>query len=378
MIRSTCLVALGLVLPLGRWQSASDDPRCERRGIAGLGGFVSVSRIEFGDETNRLTATYLFPDRARWHFEAYGKQRSQHQFIYRSGDRVHRLVTGAGASSESDEAERDANLLQMELRRAILFGPESFEWVASPEGARTARVARHACSPGQVIGTLVASGDLERPSRIEARGPDGALREWFEVDSWQEIDGRRWPREMTLHQGEQALREIVEAVDTDAYFLDLYFVPPDLRARTGPAAATSSVRSIDLIAITYRLQPLEEELDWPAALDRARAWQAEAAAALREQGLALDPIPTFEVSPEGKPTRCVLRLARVARPPPEGWTTREDRPGLALRVENLEEVDPARLAALNAAVPKDARAGVPYVRIHGDGKVEIDLPLEAP
>ena len=94
MIRSTWIVTLGFALPVSHPQSPPDEPRCTRSGIAGLGGFVSVSRIEFGEQTNLLTATYLFPDRARWHFEAYDKQRSQHQFVYRIGDHVRQLETG--------------------------------------------------------------------------------------------------------------------------------------------------------------------------------------------------------------------------------------------------------------------------------------------
>ncbi len=375
-MRADLLLVLALSSVAGQGTAPPATGPCAKRGIAGLGALVGVSRIEIGADANRLTAAYLFDDRARWHFEAYAQRRSQHVFVHRSGEHVFQFESGATCSRESEGAERDAVLLQMELRRAVMLWPDGFDWAPAEDGTRRAPVSLHACRESETIGSLVAVVEGDRPTRVEARGADGTVREWLEIRAWREDLGRRWPREMLLHQGERTLKETVEEIATDAHFLDFYFLPPDRRTRTGAADAIARVRPIDLVAITYQGHPLPADVAWPAALESARAWIAEAGDAQGERGLAIDPIPTFELSPEGRPARCLVRLSQPARPPPAGWTTLEDRPGLMILAEEPGAIDAALLGLLSTSAPPGSRPGTPYVRFHQTGRIEVDLPLE--
>ena len=107
-----------LVLPHVQTPAPADhglDPDA-RAAVAHMAGFETVSKLDFGERQNRLTAVYVFPDRARWHFESYGaKLRSEHQYFYRCGARVRELDSGKPSSRELADAERDAVLLQLSL-----------------------------------------------------------------------------------------------------------------------------------------------------------------------------------------------------------------------------------------------------------------------
>ena len=99
-------------------------------------------------------------------------------------------------------------------------------------------------------------------------------------------------------------------------------------------------------------------------------------AALEPAGLALDPIATFELSPEGEPTSCLLRLRSIPETLPEGWLVQAERPGLVLVLPGAETVERSALEPLRRAVPSSARAGVPYVRV-APAELQLYLPLVA-
>jgi hypothetical protein len=378
------VACLALASPAGPQDGpAAGAPRtpAERHALAGLAGFRIVSRLDFGAEQNRLTAVYLFPDRVRWHFEAYGAKRSEHLYLYRLGERVHELRSG-GASRELVEAERDGVLLQMELRRALFFWPDGFEWLEREPGSRRALVRPCACCRKEPIGELLATlDDAGRPREIRALAPDGRVREGLTLRAWQELAGRGWPKELALFQGgTQQFEETVESVETRVHFSDPAFLPPDRRLPADTGRGGLDVLSIDLIAVTHRERELPAGSDWPEALDRARAWIEEARAELVPRGLAVDPVPTFLLGPDARPRLCLVRLAHSEPAPPPGWETIEERPGLALRLEEISELTGARLAWLRALAPADAHPGEPYLRLQpdGPGRVQVVLPLEGP
>jgi len=350
-----------------------------RAAVAGLAGFQSISRIDFGAQQNRLTAVYVFPDRARWHFENYGAHSSQRLNIYRHGEEVHQFSTGSASEEMKGEA-RDIVLLQMELRRAAMLWPDGFEWQAGADGARAA-VQAHSCCRTNPIGSVVASAlEQDRPGTFEARTADGRLIESIEVSERQEIRGRSWPRKMAVRSESGEFVETVESIETDVYFLDLSFLPCDRRPLSRSAGEGPQIISSDLISITFQTRAVAESSTWEEAVLQARAWITELGEALRQKGLLVDPVPTFELSPEGRPLRCMVRIEEHLTPPPAGFETLAERPGLLLAVPDLSRVDRALLSQLAACAPEGTRPGVPYLRIHEGkpGRIEVVLPLEPP
>jgi hypothetical protein len=349
-----------------------------RAGVAGMAGFQSVSKIDFGPSQNRLTAVYVFPDRVRWHFESYGaRQRSEHQYFYRAGERVSELASG-NASRALTGREHDAVLLQMELRRAAMLWPDGFDWSAGKgdPSTRSASVSADSCCREGALGTLVATLAEGRPARIEARDAEGQLLEALEIRAWQEHGGRTWPRTLALEAGGTGFLETIEAIETRVHFLDLSFLPPDLRPLV-PLSPGPTVMARDLVAMTYSVRALPAELGWEEALARARAWIAEAGKELQARGLAVDPIPTFELTPEGRPRACFVRLSTAVVPAPEGFETHGERAGLLLAVRDLAAIDAALVARVLQATPEGSRTGTPYLRVHpSPSPVELVLPLE--
>jgi hypothetical protein len=367
-----------LALLLAQERAPHGPEPCPRAALANLAGFQIVSKLDFGPRQNRLTAVYVFPDRVRWHFESYGAKRSEHQYFYRFGERVSELDSG-GPSRALEGEEHDAVLLQMELRRAVLFWPEGFEWkeeAGAAEPTRSASVWADSCCRDGSLGTLVATLADGRPRRIEARGSSGQKLEALEIRAWQELGGRQWPRTLALEAESTNAVETVEAIETRVHFLDLSFLPPDLRPLV-PLEPGPSVMARDLVAMTYSVHELSADLGWDAALSRARELIAKAGEELKPRALAVDPVPTFELSPEGRPRACYVRLlAAVAQAPP-GYETHAERAGLFVAVPDLPAVDASMIERVLHATPPGATSGTPYLRFHSPpNPIEIVLPLE--
>jgi hypothetical protein len=193
---------------------------------------------------------------------------------------------------------------------------------------------------------------------------------------------------MTLFQdATRVWTERVERVVTRVHSVDTFFQPADRRA--GPKTTLVDgrvVHSLDLSPITYRAHALDEgaresqEIDWASHLARAADWIAKATRELEPHGLAVDPVPSFELSSDGRPTRCLVRLADARTTPPDGWTTRSDVPGVALVLDGIRELDAETVPFLRATAPAGERAGVAYcrvVRADGPGGVQVYLPLHA-
>lgn len=348
-----------------------------RAAQAGLAGFQAVSRIDFGATSNRLTAAYSFPDRARWHFESYAARvRSEHQYFYRLGETV-RAFDGQ-PSRELAGAERDAVVRQMELRRAVLFWPDGFAWEPGGEQVHSAPLFLDACCREGPLGTLVAQIEQGRPLRIEARDAHGKAQETLEIRSWQELGGRTWPRTLALSGPQGSFTETVESIETRLHLLEVSFVPPDRREvpSSGPGPR---ILARDVIAMTYTSHDLPAGIPWDEAQRLAAARLELARAEAERQGLALDPVPMFELGPDALPVRLLLRLDAPRTPPPVGHVTLPERPGLFLLLDDPAALEAQILQRLVEAVPEGARPETPYVRIHArkEVPVEVVLPIGA-
>ena len=346
-----------------------------RRASAGLAGFQTVSRLDFGSAQNRLTAVFVFPDRARWHFEDYAAApQSVRVLLYRQGEAVHQLASGT-PSQALEAAERDVVLLQMELRRAVMLWPDGFEWEESDEGLRSAPVYADSCCRERQLGTLVAALADGRARRIEVRDADKAVVEALEIREWQQLQGRTWPRTLAMEAEGGGFVETIESIEPRVHYLELSFLPPDRRPLSASAARSSRILAQDLVAVTYRARDLPEGLSWEQALVQARAWIDDSAETLRAAGMAVDPVPTFEGSSAGRPVRCLVRVATAVLAPPEGFETVGERPGLLLPLQKLEELDSRTLEHLHECVPGEARMSTPYVRIHPRPNLPVELVL---
>jgi len=343
-----------------------------RRAIAGLAGIHLVARQDFAPGANRLTATYVFPDRARWSLEPYEGPALKRELVFRHGEVAHRLTSG-GSSVCLAEEDRDHVLLQMELRRAALLFPDGFTWRAQADGAEVADVHADSCCQRRVLGTLHARREGARLA-LEARDLAGATKETLTVMAWQELEGRRFPRELDVHGVNGRFHETIESLTTRVHYLDLAFLPGDRRKVGTGATLETRVVALDLVPMAYLERALPEGLDWEEALARARGLAAELAPTLAP-GLQFDPVPTFELDSGARPVRCLLRLARVVEPAPEGFEVHGERLGLLRSLKGLARVQDGELRRLTEALPPEAEAGRPYVRVHAPDRVELVLPL---
>ena len=362
-----------LLLALAPQASAHETPEPgARRPVAGLAGIHLVSRQDFAPGANRLTATYLFPDRARWSLEPYEGLALKRELVFRHGETVHRLTSGS-SSQCLEAADRDHVLLQMELRRAALLYPDGFDWRSGPDGTRSAEVHADSCCRKRALGTLRAQLEGERLTLV-ARDLADATKETLTVTSWQTLEGRRFPRELDVQGANGAFHETIESLTTRVHYLDLAFLPGDRRKVGQGTTLETRVVALDLVPMAYLERPLPAGTDWTTALAQAKALAAEVQAGLAP-GLALDPVPTFELDAEARPVRCLVRLARVADPAPEGFVVHGERLGLLRNLKGLASVSSRELATLAEARPAESEGGRPYVRVHAAERVELVLPL---
>ena len=292
------------------------------------------------------------------------------------------VAPGGTTSSEYEGDERDAALLQMELRRAIMLWPDGFAWrEQTDETLRSAEVRRRDAGDAPRIGTLEArlgaSGELllVQALPLGAQQPTESLR----VLDWRRHGGRAWPRTIELSaRGQLVWREVVEEVTTRVFYVDTFFRPADRRDPRSAVVDGILVQWIDLTAFTYAAHLLPDGASWDEALELGRAWIRAAGEELAGTPHAVDPVPCFELSEAGAPTRCLVRLAAAVVDPPQGWTTRGDGPGLGTLLEGLDELTPGAVATLREAAAEEERGGVPYCRIarvEGPGGVQLYRPL---
>jgi hypothetical protein len=364
-------LALALLLVQGTPTHEPPAPG-PRAAIAGMRGIHTVSRLDFPDFRLRLTTTYVFPDRARWSLEDYDAPLPIANQFSRLGAAAYNFETNA-ASRELAGLDREHMLLQMELRRAALLYPDGFQWTKDAQGIPEARVFADSCCEREPIGTLRALSANERIT-FEARDRHGDWRDSLTVEECQEQNGRRFPRVLSVTGVNGSFRETIERLKTGIHYLDLAFRPSDRRQAKTASRPELAPLLVDVVPMTFAARPLPAGSDWKTALATAETLRAELQRTL-PAAQRLDPIPTFEVSAEGQPLRCLLRLAVPVDPAPEGFERHEERLGVMLVLPELTGVA-AALPRLRTEVPTGARAGVVYVRRHPE-RIEVCLPLIA-
>jgi hypothetical protein len=254
-----------------------------------------------------------------------------------------------------------------------MLWPDGFDWADDPNGSRSAAVRADSCCWKLPLGTLVATLADGRPCRIEARDALGRAIEALEIRAWQERAGRTWPLTLAL-EGNTGFVETIESIETRVHYLELSFLPPDLRPLLPPGDSGPTVSPHEIVAMTYAVRALPEGIDWEHALGQARHWIAEAAA---NPEFAVDTVPTFALSREGRPEACLVRLLAPRTPAPDGFETRTERAGLFVVLSELAAVDAAAIARLLRAIPEGALPGTPYLRVHPrPNPLELVLPLE--
>lgn len=326
--------------------------------IAGLSGFESVSTLRYAsapDRPHRLRATYVFPDRVRWHLSAGEESRLERHLHYRFGEQVYRVAPRSADSIElADEDRRDV-LRQMELRRAVMLWPDGFAW----KGDGTERTV-DLLALGSLRARFAAGSDAPpvEVSAVDAAGkPIDALR----ALTWRAVDRRSWPASAELwHAGELVWRETIDSVQTSTRFIDSYFTPGDRRDPVTRGARPGQVHDLEIPETCSLRVALSPGASWDAAraeLDRLRTkWSEEL------KPLELDRASTFELSADGAPTACVLRLAITPKSAPQGFSVVTKRKGRALTVEGLGAATPAALSSLRAGLPRGAAALTAYAR----------------
>ena len=369
------LARLGLLALVAAAQ-AEDGPRppARRSGIAGISGFETSSRITFAgapDDPHRIEMIYLFPDRARLTLRREGT--ADRMIEYRFGERAYLLPPGKSESVEFVGEERDGQLRQKELRRAVMLWPDGFAWTGEGNVRTAPLLRRTGDDPEQAIGSLHATlGDKGRPKRVEIRPPEGESPEALEILGWREVDGRTWPAELRLIQsGELVWEEHVETVRTRILYVDSYFLPPD-RKHLSP---DERILESPLLGNTYRLVALPRGTGW----EKARKREAELRRSEAEKlggGRKLDDVPTFQLHPDGEPAAVVLRLSRPEKTPPAGWSTLPETDGLSWVVGGTGAISQGLLDGLLRAVPEGRRAGTPFARLYRAGeRVQVSIRL---
>ncbi len=368
-------------LTIGLFLAQGTDPAPEklealapppaRAPIGALAGFESRSTIEFETQPGRpheLRAAYVFPGRTRWWISSGAGADAERRLRYRYGRHVFALEPRRTESVEYGAEDRDALLRAFELRQALFTWPGDREWTQE-DAASTQAVGD--------LGRLRAKLAVEEPRRpveLALIAPDGTVAETLRAITWRREGERFWPAAFELWNGETLVwRETVDAVDVETRYIDSFFVPPDRRGVQG--SATTSTRALDIPPVCLRRVALPANTTWEAAVARRRDLYAEWKHAAEHP---LESWATFELKPDGSPAAVLLRIARAAPRPPDGFTLLPERTGVATSVRGLAQVD-GKVAHLRRSLPAGTRAGAAYVRFApdaADGDVVVVLPCE--
>jgi hypothetical protein len=351
--------------------------------IAGLGGFLSVSRVvycEAPDRPHELIATFEFPERARLWLGTGEGAGLERVLFYRSGERCYGIGTGTAASNEFAGEERATLLRQLELRRAWMLWPDGFAWQGDAASKRA---------------TLAELGGLEANL-----GPDGLPRsiasfdaahrevERFDSLTWRAQRGRSFPATATLcFEGKSVWKEQVQSVETSIHYLDWFFLPPDRRPSERAAAGLAQLgrpEHIDLPVAHVRRRELAPKLfergGWPAVLAEGERLLAAARGELEPSHLAPADQLAFELDLAGAPTHCLLRLKTPPEQPLEGWSPQLSGPAISLALTKPEQVTASVLRELAKLLPDGAAAGAAYLKTGlrtagGASGVQVVLPV---
>jgi hypothetical protein len=344
--------------------------------VGGLSGFESLSTLVYAaapDRPHQLRATYVFPERVRWLLSAKDEKTTERSLHYRFGETVYRIPPRKAESQECEGEDRAEILLQMELRQALMLYPDGFAWKG---GGLERRV--EVGKLGSLHAHLATAAD-KMPCEIGDADAAGNAVDAFKAISWREVGGRLWPGSIELwHAGELVWKETVDSVDTAGRFVDFYFVPPDRRDKTAREPMAGEVRDLEIPESCALRIELAAGMSWDAALEELLKHRVAWSPRLAEQKLDLDRNATFEVSQEGQPTACLLRLSSVPAKPPPGFAAVRPRKGLACAIRGLAEATAAQISELARALPPGALRERAYLRFDPrdakDGHVLVVLP----
>lgn len=365
-------------------------PPARRRAIAGLGGFVSRSKVVYTvlpETPYLLEATYVFPERSRWLLEPWptsegdgaeteAPDRRQRNLRFQFGEAIWGVEPGKLESRTYAGDERRLARLQHELRRVAMIWPAEHEWVTDGETRMTEIEGL-----GLLVATLDANG---RPREIASRDADGTIRERIANIRWNAPDSegaRAWPASWDFHFGAPLIwSETIQSVQVAGKLSELHFLPPD---RRGPGARVSlppgAVQRIDLPAALAWTQDLEESAraSWPLALAAARTALARWQATLGHDQLA--PRPIFHLDSAGRPIRLELRLLAPPAELPEGWQRTEPGPAMRQIQPGLDGIDAAAIAALGKELEEAERPGPAHLVVQlvgeGAGLTQLVVPI---
>jgi hypothetical protein len=268
-------------------------------------------------------------------------------------------------------------LRYVELRRAWMMWPDGFHWTS--EGSqRTADLG----SLGKLRARLASDGDA-RPAEFASLDTAGVVEHVLKELTWRELKTRTWPASADVwHAGKLAWHEKIDSIDTQGVFVDAYFVPADRRTNAAPPnPSPDAIQVRELPEYCAKRVEFTEGISWEVARSEEARIRREIAAEVKSRGLELEGRVTIDVSPEGQPRACLIRLASIPADAPPGFVTTPARQGVAQLVTSFGEVTTARLTSIRAAAPPGRRADPAYVRFPvGDEpptQVLIVVPLAA-
>lgn len=207
-------------------------PPGPREPIDGVHGFIATSRIDFEalpDSPHRVSATYTFPDRARWHIEPANASTGQRTVIYRSGPQAWGLTPGSGEAVRAHADDEARVLLQLELRRAAMIWPRGVEWRDGHTETQGVQVRIAEVETGGLLGARSETSS-STPSSFYSELPGGGTFEELRDLEWTDGPLGLRPERWTLFSGGAVVwTETIESMDTSVRYVDGHFLPPHLR-----------------------------------------------------------------------------------------------------------------------------------------------------
>jgi hypothetical protein len=353
-------------------------PPPRRQSILGVYGFTARSNIQFEAMPNsphQLSATYAFPDRARWYIEPANAKRGQRSVRYRSGPQAWELPPGSSEAAQYQGEQAVQALLQLELRRAAMLWPHGLNWkLSSTDGADGVRHRAELVTGGH-LSARSSTADTP-PSSFFSHLPDGSAFEELRDLEW--TDGPFGPRPANwrLVSGDIVVwTESIKSVDTKIRFVDSHFLPPHLRELPSQGEA-DPILLVEVPARIRRRRSLTAQT-WEAALEEAK--EAIASTTPRDSSASVDPSPVFELTPDGLPRALLIRLISGGETPPEGWEVAHGESALSRLSASGELPTTASIRELIDAMPEGTANGAARLRVtFSGGKVETSqllLPL---
>lgn len=338
-------------------------PPPPRASVDGIRGFTALSTVRFAgppSPTHRLSATYTFPDRARWYLEPANAATGQRTVIYRSGPQVWQLAPSTSTAARFHDQQELQALLQLELRRAALFWPRGIAWEDGlVDGPGPASVRIFQLADGCLLGARFRGSSI-LPTSFFSRLPGGAVFEDLLDVQWAAGPQGSRPVSWSLHSSEiEVWSETIEEISTDVRYVDAHFLPPHLREL--PTTETQDpILLVEVPARTRQRHSISSRT-WPAALAEALAILNEA----RELGLqgTLDPNPVFELDGEARPRALFIRLIRGTGDTPDGWERAAGESALSRLALDAGLPERSQVDQLRAARPQGTRTGPARVRL---------------